>query len=99
VSLRRPENVPADTTVFVSQGCLVVTNLRILEWVRTSRATRQDEHRPDAAKKQFERDTGYPHGRAGNVVDHKVPLACTGADDQRNMQWQTVADAKAKDKW
>jgi len=25
--------------------------------------------------------------------------AAVGADDPSNMQWQTVADAKAKDKW
>ena len=35
----------------------------------------------------------------GWIVDHVKPLACGGADDPSNMQWQTVADAKAKDKW
>jgi hypothetical protein len=35
----------------------------------------------------------------GYVVDHKTPLACGGLDDFRNMQWQTTAEAKAKDKW
>ena len=35
----------------------------------------------------------------GWVVDHIVPLACNGLDHHSNMQWQTVADAKAKDKW
>jgi len=34
----------------------------------------------------------------GYVVDHVVPLACGGEDAPRNMQWQTKADAKAKDK-
>jgi hypothetical protein len=32
------------------------------------------------------------------VKDHIIPL-CGGADDPTNLQWQTVADAKAKDKW
>jgi hypothetical protein len=32
------------------------------------------------------------------VVDHIVPLACVGADIPSNMQWQTVAQAKAKDR-
>lgn len=34
----------------------------------------------------------------GYVVDHIVPLACGGADNPFNMQWQTIADGKAKDK-
>ena len=50
------------------------------------------------AKRAFERQTGYPHGRGGYVVDHIVPLACGGADAPSNMQWQTVAAAKAKDR-
>jgi hypothetical protein len=33
------------------------------------------------------------------VVDHIEPLACGGADDPRNMQWQSVAAGKAKDRW
>jgi hypothetical protein len=28
-----------------------------------------------------------------------IPLAKGGRDDPSNMQWQTKADAKAKDKW
>jgi len=54
--------------------------------------------RSAAAKEAFERQTGYPHGRPGYVVDHIKPLACGGSDSPDNMQWQTVAEAKAKDK-
>ena len=54
--------------------------------------------RSAAAKHQFETQSGYPHGRPGYVVDHIVPLACGGADAPSNMQWQSVADGKAKDK-
>ena len=54
--------------------------------------------RSEAAKDQFMRQTGYPHGRPGYVVDHIVPLACGGADIPSNMQWQRVAAAKAKDR-
>jgi hypothetical protein len=35
----------------------------------------------------------------GYIVDHIKPLACGGADRPSNMQWQTVAQGKAKDKW
>ncbi len=44
------------------------------------------------------RQSGYPHGRPGYVVDHVVPLKRGGDDSPFNMQWQTKADARAKDK-
>jgi len=55
--------------------------------------------RSEAAKGEFMRDTGYSHGRPGYVVDHIVPLKRGGCDCPANMQWQTMAEAKAKDKW
>jgi len=55
--------------------------------------------RSESAKREFMRTTGYPNGRPGYVVDHITPLAKGGADDPSNMQWQTVEEAKAKDKW
>lgn len=64
----------------------------------TGRTSKGRIKRSAVAKAQFMRQTGYPHGRPGYVVDHVVPLACGGADAPSNMQWQTVADAKAKDK-
>jgi len=64
----------------------------------TSRDSRGRIKRSAAAKDKFERETGYPHGRPGYVIDHIKPLACGGADAPSNMQWQTVAEAKAKDK-
>jgi hypothetical protein len=54
--------------------------------------------RSAAARHAFARQTGYPHGRPGYVIDHIVPLACGGADAPSNMQWQSVAAAKAKDR-
>ena len=37
-------------------------------------------------------------GCTGYVIDHRVPLCAGGADRPENMQWQTIADAKAKDR-
>ncbi len=57
-----------------------------------------------AAKEAFKRQqpcpaNGHTSGSCpGYVIDHLNPLECGGADDPSNMQWQTVADGKAKDK-
>lgn len=65
-------------------------------------AVHRDAHgrfaRSESARHDFMQRTGFPRGRPGYVVDHIVPLACGGADAPSNMQWQTVAQAKAKDK-
>jgi hypothetical protein len=43
--------------------------------------------------------TGNPTGACpGYVADHIVLLKRGGADTPSNMQWQSVADAKAKDR-
>lgn len=61
--------------------------------------------RSTAARHEFQREQACPstgsHKGAckGYVVDHVKPLACGGADNKRNMQWQTTKDGKAKDKW
>lgn len=51
-----------------------------------------------AAKAEFMRESGYRNGRPGFVVGYRKPLVCGGTDDPTNMQWQTVAEAKAKSK-
>jgi 5-methylcytosine-specific restriction endonuclease McrA len=66
--------------------------------VSQARDERGRFQRSEAARHAFARQTGYPHGRPGWVIDHIIPLACGGRDDQSNMQWQTAAQAKAKDK-
>lgn len=44
--------------------------------------------------------TGKSTGRcSGYVIDHVVPLKRGGADSAANMQWQTKAAAKEKDRW
>jgi 5-methylcytosine-specific restriction endonuclease McrA len=60
--------------------------------------------RCSAARAAFERDhpcpsTGEPRGACpGYVVDHIMPLKRGGADLPSNMQWQTLEEAKEKDK-
>ena len=44
--------------------------------------------------------TGRTKGSCpGYIIDHVDPLACGGADEPSNMQWQTKAEAMSKDKW
>ena len=38
-------------------------------------------------------------GHCGYIIDHVIPLACGGPDVPSNMQWQTIAEGKAKDRW
>ena len=60
--------------------------------------------RSHAATDAFKRSHPCPANghRAGAcpgwVIDHVIALACGGPDKPSNMQWQTVAAAKAKDK-
>jgi hypothetical protein len=63
------------------------------------------EYRSYSVKHEFQRlhpcpSTGRTTGACpGYVRDHVFPLACGGPDAVSNMQWQTVAEAKAKDNW
>jgi len=60
--------------------------------------------RSSASRREFQRlhpcpSTGKSTGAcAGYVVDHIIPLKRGGFDAPSNMQWQTVAEAKAKDR-
>jgi hypothetical protein len=44
-------------------------------------------------------DRAHKRACPGYVKDHVLPLACGGPDAVSNLQWQTIRDAKAKDKW
>jgi hypothetical protein len=80
----------------------------VAEGVTPHSSLTRDKHghikRSSAARAAFTREhpcpsTGKTSGRCpGYVVDHVNALECGGADDKSNMQWQTTADAKAKDK-
>lgn len=48
---------------------------------------------------KFYKMTGYPHGRAGYVADHVVPLCAGGPDLPSNMQWESREDSLKKDAW
>jgi hypothetical protein len=62
-------------------------------------------NRSSSVKADFQRQhpcpsTGRTTGACkGYVKDHIKALDCGGADAVHNLQWQTVADAKLKDKW
>lgn len=62
-------------------------------------------HRSAHARTEFKHQqpcpaNGHTSGKCpGYVIDHVTPLKRGGADDPSNMQWQTKAEAKAKDKW
>ena len=61
--------------------------------------------RSRSAKDQFRHthpcpSTGRTSGACpGYVVDHVTALKHGGSDDPSNMQWQSDADARAKDRW
>jgi len=72
-------------------------------------AIHRDAHgrieRSQAARAAFKREhpcpaTQKPTGPCpGYIIDHVIALERGGADNPANMQWQTVVEAKAKDRW
>ncbi len=77
--------------------------------VKSTTRARRDKHgrikRSRAARDAFKHQHPCPStgrrsgGCPGYVIDHINPLACGGADEPSNMQWQTKAEAQAKDRW
>lgn len=78
---------------------------RLVLWVSLCliSAAAATTHRSTAERLAFQREnpcpaTGQRRGACpGHVIDHVDPLCNGGEDHRRNMQWQTVADAKRKD--
>jgi hypothetical protein len=50
-----------------------------------------------SAVRAFRVATGYPRGRPGFVVDHRIPLCAGGRDVADNLQWQALAASYKKD--
>jgi hypothetical protein len=78
--------------------------LSILLGVSSATSGIAKEHRSSSVKHEFQREqpcpsTGKPVGAcSGYVKDHVVPLCKGGPDTTANLQWQTTAEGKAKDR-
>jgi hypothetical protein len=63
------------------------------------------ERRSRTVARDFQREHPCPSTRLttgacpGYTKDHIKALACGGADAIWNLQWQTIREARAKDKW
>jgi hypothetical protein len=81
----------------------VTTSHKVTKHAPTDHGSLKNVRRA-SAKRSFQASnpcpaTGKTTGSChGYVIDHKTPLACGGADVPSNMQWQTTAEAKLKDK-
>ncbi len=101
---RKPVNATASAVATTpATASTVASTTQTAHSYSSSSGGGRDAHgrikRSEAAKHEFMRMTGYAHGRPGYVVDHIIPLKRGGCDCPSNMQWQTIQDAKAKDKW
>lgn len=65
-----------------------------------AKTTRSHQAKAEFAKANPCPATGKPSSKGckGYVIDHIRPLCAGGSDHPSNMQWQTVDDAKRKDK-
>ncbi len=76
-----------------------------LDLMDNYRPKKHGHHRSQKAKNRFKLShpcpaTGLEYGACpGYIIDHVIALDCGGIDDPSNMQWQTISEAKSKDKW
>lgn len=89
----------------ISDGMKLLIRLALIVAVALAAPADARTKRSQSAKIEFKYQNPCPATGArkgpckGYVIDHIKPLACDGADRPENMQWQTNADGKAKDKW
>lgn len=84
---------------------LLLSIMLALALVSSAADARKSYHRDRHERAEFQHQhpcpsTGKRSGSCpGYIVDHVKPLCKGGPDKRSNMQWQSRADAKAKDKW
>ena len=86
---------------WVASGALIYSAAVIV----LPNVTSAREYRSREVTREFQREhpcpsTGRTSGACpGYRKDHIKALACGGPDAVWNLQWQTVAEARAKDRW
>jgi 5-methylcytosine-specific restriction endonuclease McrA len=81
------------------------TGRRVQRCLPCDRDTRGRIRRSPVARREFRQEHPCPAtdrttgACPGYVIDHIVPLKRGGADNAENMQWQSTAEAAAKDRW
>jgi hypothetical protein len=87
----------------MSTGVTLSIGLAIV--LASSPPLRAKEYRSSAVTSELQREHPCPSttttvgGCPGYRTDHVVPLACGGPDGVSNMQWQTAAAAREKDRY
>jgi hypothetical protein len=94
-----------DTLVLIRAAPMLVSFTVAVAVVIAATAPSAREYRSREVTREFQREHPCPStGRISGACpgyrkDHVEPLACGGPDAVSNMQWQTIRDAKAKDRW
>lgn len=100
-SAKRRRNAPFDSRFIVRPLLWIAVSVALIVGAGPAQAKRK---RSSHAVAEFKRIqpcpvTGDSLGPCpGWVIDHVQPLCAGGPDQPGNMQWQTVADAKVKDR-
>jgi hypothetical protein len=100
---------PSSRTWSTPQGTATLSTIPRHRPSERAQGVARDRHgriqRSASAKDYFKHEHPCPStGRTlgscpGYVIDHIIPLKRGGPDAPVNMQWQTIGDAKAKDRW